>query len=111
MSIKIKANIIINKGGIIMTENDTAPINYDDLEYEEFSKEDLKEAGVTTDYLSKDKIGKPHEVHRGLNIFMLIVLVFFFLLVVIIGSFRLSSTDSEQSEQILLGIPVILEDV
>ena len=112
MSNRKKVNIIISKGGIIMNENDSAPINCDECHHDQgFSKEVLKEAGVTTGYLPKETPPIDHPMHRRLHFLMFLILIFFFLIVVLIGGSRLSLTGEEKSNTELVEIPIILGDV
>ncbi len=77
-----------------MEKNDIAPV----LGYEEFKKEDLKEAGVVFNYTDDEftdctKDNKNEAKRQGFwfSYFMFLFLVFSFLLIIVVGSWRISN--------------------
>ena len=88
----------IVEGGIIMEKNDIAPV----LGYEEFKKEDLKEAGVVFNYTDDEftdctKDNKNEAKRQGFwfSYFMFLFLVFSFLLIIVVGSWRISNRQGQ----------------
>lgn len=82
------------EGGIIMEKNDIAPV----LGYEEFKKEDLKEAGVVFDYMddeltecTKDNKDEVKRRRWWFSYLMFLFLVLSFLVIIVVGSWRISN--------------------
>lgn len=93
-----------------MKKNDITPISCygDSLVYEEFNKEELKEAGVVIDYEGDEfvdcDICKNHNDNKKRRLWfkylMFLFLVLSFLMIVVIGSMRLSTKDHDVIEQV-----------
>ena len=86
-----------------MEKNDMTPIGCNNcLVYEEFNKEDLKEAGVVLEYkddVIKEKDSNDRNVTKKrkdwLRCLMFLFLVLSFLLLIFVGNLRLSNHEPE----------------
>ncbi|MDE5976842.1 MAG: hypothetical protein K2G70_00010 [Turicibacter sp.] len=107
-----------------MAKNDITPISYygDSLVYEEFNKDELKEAGISFHYEDDDLIESDREKieqshHQGswwLKYVMLLFLVLAFLLIVGVGSMRSSQKDSSiicQSSESIIVNEILRRDI
>ncbi|MBQ1770279.1 MAG: hypothetical protein IIZ99_06175, partial [Turicibacter sp.] len=85
--------------GILMEKNDMTPIGCNNcLVYEEFNKEDLKEAGVVLEYKDEKGINDKNKNKKKkdwLRCLMFLFLVLSFLLLVFVGSLKILSEESE----------------
>ena len=104
VSFFVRINIMGSiEGGILMEKNDMTPIGCNNcLVYEEFNKEDLKDAGVVLEY--KDDVIKQKGINDKnktktrkdcLRCLMFLFLVLSFLLLVFVGSLKISNEESE----------------
>jgi len=104
VSFFVRINIMGSiEGGILMEKNDMTPIGCNNcLVYEEFNKEDLKEAGVVLEYkddVIKEKDSNDRNVTKKrkdwLRCLMFLFLVLSFLLLIFVGNLRLSNHEPE----------------
>lgn len=100
VSFFVRINIMGSiEGGILMEKNDMTPIGCNNcLVYEEFNKEDLKEAGVVLEYKDEKGINDKNKNKKKkdwLRCLMFLFLVLSFLLLVFVGSLKILSEESE----------------
>ena len=100
VSFFVRINIMGSiEGGILMEKNDMTPIGCNNcLVYEEFNKEDLKEAGVVLEYKDEKGINDKNKKKKKkdwLRCLMFLFLVLSFLLLVFVGSLKFLSEESE----------------
>lgn len=100
VSFFVRINIMGSiEGGILMEKNDMTPIGCNNcLVYEEFNKEDLKEAGVVLEYKDEKGINDKNKNKKKkdwLRCLMFLFLVLSFLLLVFVGDLKISNEQSD----------------